>query len=548
MQVGKMSAACDRTTITNLDGSCTYVAIYHILRKTPLWPLVNQELQASILVALKYQKFDMTGQFCPMPPPAIRETYARYAEKRLGEGGATPWAFIEAIYANSPKMKTELFTYVYNLIPVVTKASQTQFNLQITALYSGRLPARPFAWSRCALHLWNRSTPYVADKQHGPDQIRMLVRYLTDFAANLRIIAGTVEYAWGDPVGSEKGHLVAFVRCENEVHFFNWGEVKTGAEMCAEGPERFLSPGDKPFCVTDLTFLWSGNSEHVPFDCRFTLEPKEQLMLLHAMRSLNGDQCNAKQTRLIQWYVQNLPEWYRAQLPTKWTGPFNTHWREAAFNGNAAEDEDMHDPAVDDPLTWTEDVRASAVGHAVHIARIILTEAFITQSPEDAMGLSADKLIAPMLVYAAQNGDATLVEMLCAEVDRGGRDDVREFVNRLAGPLPALSVAAQAGHLQVVELLLSKGADPLWAENCCQAFARDGHDGTITELPAGYVDVNRCSECEGDRRGSTARVKAARAGHYDIVGLLEGAVLFEEPGAGHKRAKLQSGWIDPTLP
>jgi hypothetical protein len=264
---------------------------------------------------------------------------------------------------------------------------------------------------------------------------------------------------------------------------------------------------------------------------------------LRIVLGVRGVQFDADQTKLIQWYVQNLPDWYREQLPSKWTGPFNEHWRQPMMAGNDywEEDEDEEDEDTDPgdapPAgpAWTKAVREIAVGHAVHIGRILVTEACSHgYSPEDAMDMPEAQLMIQMLLDAAQIGDDTLIETLCTEVG-----DVRTFVNSMAGPpwdspLPALSVAAKAGNVGVVELLLSKGADPFWAENCCIAYEREGHDGTITELLAGYVDVNACPVCQGDKRGSTARQLAARAGHYDVVRVLE----------ARKRPK---SWVDSTL-
>ena len=304
---GKIEA-CDRVSINNLDGSCTIVAVYHILRKTRLWPLVNEELQTTIIKALEEQKHDLLGTYCPLPPVAMHQAYVQAeGEDFHSPTGIHMWKFISAVVSFSPNMKRNivLSSSVFENVP----ESQAVFNF--TMRY--RLPLfdknTGWIWHNCSFPgdcppvdspaLGDSEDECIADGPRtppdspprspsrspalgdfvcsdsedesiddgartppdtladgimffdGPEFMQYLIIYLTCRAPK-NLVAGTVQYCIGAPT---EGHFVAFVKCGDEVHFFNWGEMKTGTEILTGDLSLEFFARGYDFVVREVSFL-----------------------------------------------------------------------------------------------------------------------------------------------------------------------------------------------------------------------------------------------------------------------------------------------------
>jgi ankyrin repeat protein len=121
----------------------------------------------------------------------------------------------------------------------------------------------------------------------------------------------------------------------------------------------------------------------------------------------------------------------------------------------------------------------------------------------------------PPLLWAAERGYTSVVQLFIARfnVDISFKDTVGRT---------AIQLAAEKGHLAVVERLLQENADVNAREDggrtALQAAAGGGHLAVVERLLQENADVNAAA---GEYRGRTALQAAAEGGHLAIVELLE---------------------------
>jgi hypothetical protein len=230
------SEACDQTSIRNTDGSCAFVAVYHILRKTRIWLLVNEELRDIILTALQKQQHDLKGTYCPLPPHPIRTAYKGLTGVDVNEAeGLRLRPFVRAIVACSPNMQMAFPEPV-----MVGSDTQGNFNFGMHQMLQACDKIPEWGWPTCAIAATN-----------GPHQVQLLTAYLTNAAPD-KIVAGIIAMR----IGKDDKHSVAFVKCKTDVHFLNWGEMKTGAELETKRDSLLLFfAGGKTFIIESLSFL-----------------------------------------------------------------------------------------------------------------------------------------------------------------------------------------------------------------------------------------------------------------------------------------------------
>ena len=158
-------------------------------------------------------------------------------------------------------------------------------------------------------------------------------------------------------------------------------------------------------------------------------------------------------------------------------------------------------------------------------------------------GRVSELVLDSVLPLVAENGDVGLVSQLISlKADVNARSRATKYgINGRT----ALQVAAGFGHMEVVDKLLSKGADVnapaklIDGRTALQAAAERGHMEVVGKLLAEGADVNAAA---GQLDGRTALQAAAGQGHLEVVEklLAEGANINAPARQLYNRTALQA--------
>jgi len=185
-----MSRECSREGITNRDGTCTLVAVYQLLRKTCLYLFINDDLRTTVDSATKLGWHSLS--VCVPPPLLVRTIYKQLAgEEITGKAGVFTQRFLIAVVRASDRLKDD-----------------TDF-----AEFDSR-------------QLHKAVTDAATSKKW---QINF-VDGTTSLKRLLELLLRPTNTLVGGIIGSES-HDVAFIMCNHDPLFHNWGRVMSGTEM-----------------------------------------------------------------------------------------------------------------------------------------------------------------------------------------------------------------------------------------------------------------------------------------------------------------------------
>jgi hypothetical protein len=260
---------CAPRGITNYDGTCAVVAVYQLLRKTGLYPFINEELKGGIELLLKSGAFDYGKRTCPKLPLAISDTYAEMSGspvvESLLDAGLDINVLFWAIVKESPGLTGQITpTHPVNF------STQSMWRTQeiFSAIFTKNIYATKDNFMFCSVsdRYTNPDLTNKRDKQldaamvrFACGQLRTLIRYLHEYK-EAGITGGVLGMEANRDGGEMYGHAVTFVRCMDVFHFFNYGKQKTSTELAAMPNTKilnFLTQSEQSvFTIDEVAYLW----------------------------------------------------------------------------------------------------------------------------------------------------------------------------------------------------------------------------------------------------------------------------------------------------
>jgi hypothetical protein len=348
----KVTNRCNPRGITNRDGSCAVVAVLQLLRKTGLYRHINEELKVTIESLMVQGWHDFTESACPRVPSAIWERYKEIGGgDNMADDGADVYWLIRAIVHESPMLNNKVT--VKKITDTGTDEcsawrSQPIFNHVVNTM-SAKVQERDFMFGCMDGTYNNPDVSAERDKTLDPkviadgcSQLRILVNYLLNFK-DIGITAGVMGYTW-----PKSEHAVTFVRCENDFHFFNWGDKITGTEIQQFDDKRICKwmtrSRKNPFSIDQVIFLWEkelfsrvdliGPDLYIPSSDEVG-KLREIITLLYGRNLLPGgvtrlqwlEALDADQTRLLEWYMDNMDQNHKYDLIAYVWGCWGVHQR-----------------------------------------------------------------------------------------------------------------------------------------------------------------------------------------------------------------------------
>jgi len=331
---------CGEKGIANLDGTCVFVAMYQFLRKTGLFPFIAEELRSSIETLMELGVHDFSDSACPRLPSAIWEAYKVINPDAPTDAsdGVVPSSLFRAIVTESPELANRVT--IAEVLAVKVRClpwrSQSIFINTINTMSARHFDDFMFQTIFCDPRQSTIGETLIIFNARAVDagckQLRMLILYLLDFK-DVGITGGLVNYNFPDGNNVVEGHTVAFARCENDFHFFNWGQMSTGTQLLhkTNGPicKYMTSSPKKPFSITSVGFLWERTAvtrpELIELESRWMpteaeiIATREILMELYsttpsqsAETRLKLSKLNSVQVKLLEWYWDNAA--YKSQI------------------------------------------------------------------------------------------------------------------------------------------------------------------------------------------------------------------------------------------
>ena len=389
---------CEQDGIENEDGTCAIVAVYQILRKTTMFEFINQELKSIIRGAIQRGTYNFSNASCPIPPKVIRDTYRDLYGEEMGANGNSTKLVMKAIVLESPNLSqiTTLDVPMGREFDHDDWNNQAVLNQEITKLGANE-QQKEFMWAALKS---NRGDYFWGT---GIDQVRALLLYLGKLQFTC-ITAGVISYT--DKLGREP-HAVAFVKCDEDVRFFNWGVSTTGTDWLqmpiAYQHKFFSGVVDEPFYVREINFLWERSENEQDYrESKLKLDEDEVEKLREMIttlykhpESIDLQDYDNGTTMLLQSYLDHCPPSATACLPAKALRPFNEHWRR--LDPDKTVDDalmhvvmgEVHAHATGEPFYYTPSRKALA--HLIATIKELNTidktelerEAFFTNLPAD---------------------------------------------------------------------------------------------------------------------------------------------------------------------
>jgi hypothetical protein len=363
LPIADQTYRCAERGITNSDGSCTIVALFQIMRKTALYPFINENLKRIIDGAIVNGTYNFDNDTCPLLPLEIRDAYKTICGFPLELTNIRFHKVFQAVILTSPKLdgRVTLNRFHSELDPS-TKVrgtqgylhresfpsvwdNQTEFNNAITTV-SGKCRLRDFMFGGVFSDIRDRASDDEWTQQpmaNGCEQISMLMTYLGTFDY-IGITAGVVTITWPGETDQKHilKHAVTFVKCDGDVHFFNWGKRKTGTEikkMDNANMSEYFTDRIGPFKCDFVVFLWDLNfcPEYQTWSVAALLSDMDILVLGSLVKVLYNspnsqsmlNKLDANETKLLQQYTAFLPGGaaMRRPYPASLWRPFNKHWK-----------------------------------------------------------------------------------------------------------------------------------------------------------------------------------------------------------------------------
>lgn len=246
---GFWGSRCGPQGIDNEDGTCTVVALYQLLRKTGLYPFVNQDLRTIIDALIESGK-----RSCPKVPSAILEMYVGLTQEPF-QGAYDVWYLFKAITMHSPALEKEL-QLVY-----CRKESMWRDQQTFTDIVSEIVNEANVLATQTGKQFMFCSIDDVTRAAFACQQLRTLITYL--HAHKDRGITGGVLGIQITGRGETIGHAVTFVRCVDEFNFFNFGTPKSSTALVALSDDELTSflAGFNPavIVIDEISVLWEKN-------------------------------------------------------------------------------------------------------------------------------------------------------------------------------------------------------------------------------------------------------------------------------------------------
>jgi len=320
------------------------------LRKTGLYPHINEELGRAIDELTAQGWHELSKAHCPRLPTAIWDQYklANGEEVKMADG-ADSFNLVTAIIKTSP-----------NLIGLITTPnrinvggfrslwrSQSILTNTINRLSATLLDANQFMYTGLICSPDKAPTNII----HGCRQVRMFVEYLLGYK-DIGITGGIISLAfWNEQYPSGVGHAIAFARCEHDFHFFNWGKKITGTELSTASDVDIAkhitgAPGTL-FHINSILFVW----EKIHCSRRDWLDPDVSLLtptqtdelrkimkVLYSSDPWPGGRTNwvktfdEGQTKLVEWYLNNASPHHTRNINQYVTGSWNQHQQATNVN------------------------------------------------------------------------------------------------------------------------------------------------------------------------------------------------------------------------
>jgi hypothetical protein len=211
--MGYMSTReCSRTGIVNRDDTCTFVAVYQLLRKTVLYTFINDDLRHSVDSAAAAGSHALAS--CVLPPASVQTWYKRISGKDMLEevhegGGPSPWQFLNAVVCASDQLQGDTH---FNAVRW-TVGRKMKTNRTLRTLFAVTTSKR-WQINIVSKTLWEQ------ERQPEPHVLEAILTLLLH--PERRPVGGILMMP---------DHCVAFVMCESEPLFHNWGSVMSGTEM-----------------------------------------------------------------------------------------------------------------------------------------------------------------------------------------------------------------------------------------------------------------------------------------------------------------------------
>jgi hypothetical protein len=264
---------CAPRGLSNYDGTCTVVAVYQLLRKTGLYPFINEELKGGIDGLLKSGAFDYGKRTCPKLPLAISAAYEALSGSSVVESLLDAGLHINVLFWAIVKESPGLTGQITPTHPVFI-STQSMWRTQeiFSAIFTEKIYATldttkdNFMFCSVRDRYTNPDLTKGRDKQldaatvrFACGQLRTLITYLHEYK-EAGITGGVLGIEANRDGGEMYGHAITFVRCMDAFNFFNYGKQKTSTELAAMANTDildFLTQSEQAvFAIDEVAYLW----------------------------------------------------------------------------------------------------------------------------------------------------------------------------------------------------------------------------------------------------------------------------------------------------